>query len=837
MKKRLLSVLLAVLMLCSLAPGALAEDLTPVSSWNDNAQSYHQGGWTYDWTHEYYTLLRHANPVYSYLFQQEDGFCRVEYNWWEQPPQLIVETYSADRTILSQKTLEMELPLFGGFFAGADANYFVFGQAQTTKTGDDSEEVIRVVKYSKDFRRLDSVSIYGNNTTVPFDASSLRMVEDDAYLYVHTGHEMYQSKNDGLNHQANLTFIVRKSDLTVTDIRSRVSNNGYGYVSHSFNQFILLDEGKLVTLDHGDAHPRAPFLCRCDAADSDGKAVSYPKNLESVNLMTFQGVSGQNDTGANLGGLVATATHYLVAGSSVDQSLEDIDLDFEQRNVFICAVPKTSFTADSVQTYWLTRYPAGVAEENLQRVSTPHLVALPDGRALVLWTLDDTLYYQFLAANGEPTGEVKSRTGRLSDCAPTVIDGLVQWYVTERGTPSFYAIDPSEQPHTEHVPGLQGVVDPDCLFEGYTGDTVCVVCGELLEKGSVVPALGHTWGPAEVEQEPTCTKSGYTKTTCTVCGAWTYQNLPALGHDWGDWETVTPATEDASGLERSTCARCGETETREVEPLGHTHELVYVPGRDASCTEPGYEEFWRCSGCGKLFEDASGWWEIDAPEQTDALGHDWGDWKVTKPATLDAEGEETRTCDRCGETETHTVPKLTPANPFTDVAKGEYYYDPVLWAVNHVPQITNGTSPTTFSPNATCTRGQVVTFLWRAMGCPEPKSTKNPFTDVKSGDYSYKPVLWAVENNITNGTSATAFSPNSPCTRAHVVTFLWRAHQEPAAGKTNPFTDVPAGQYYTDAVLWAVSKNITNGTSATTFSPARPCTRGQIVTFLYRDLG
>ncbi len=192
--------------------------------------------------------------------------------------------------------------------------------------------------------------------------------------------------------------------------------------------------------------------------------------------------------------------------------------------------------------------------------------------------------------------------------------------------------------------------------------------------------------------------------------------------------------------------------------------------------------------------------------------------------------------DRNGDGKYETPAREAGANPFTDVKEGAYYFDPVLWAVNHVPQITNGTSATTFSPDATCTRGQVVTFLWRAMGCPEPKSAGNPFKDVKEGDYYYKAVLWAAEKNVTNGTSATTFSPNNPCTRAHVVTFLWRAHENPAAGKTNPFTDVTAGQYYTDAVLWAVSKNITNGTSATTFSPGSPCTRGQIVTFLYRDM-
>ena len=156
--------------------------------------------------------------------------------------------------------------------------------------------------------------------------------------------------------------------------------------------------------------------------------------------------------------------------------------------------------------------------------------------------------------------------------------------------------------------------------------------------------------------------------------------------------------------------------------------------------------------------------------------------------------------------------------------------------MDHTPQITNGMTPTTFEPDKTCTRGQVVTFLWRAKGCPEPTSRTNPFADVKEGAYYYKAVLWAVENKITNGTSATAFSPESPCTRAHVVTFLHRAEGNPPAGKDNPFKDVAPGQYYSDAVLWAVSREITNGTDATHFSPDKPCTRGQIVTFLYRDM-
>ena len=180
-----------------------------------------------------------------------------------------------------------------------------------------------------------------------------------------------------------------------------------------------------------------------------------------------------------------------------------------------------------------------------------------------------------------------------------------------------------------------------------------------------------------------------------------------------------------------------------------------------------------------------------------------------------------------------------PANPFTDVAKGAYYYDAVLWAVGHDPQITNGTSANTFSPDATCTRGQVVTFLWRAAGCPEPTGKSNPFNDVTADAYYYKAVLWAVEKGITKGASATNFSPDDGCTRGQVVTFLHRYENTPATDNTaNPFTDVASSAYYYDAVLWAVNHDpqITNGTSAATFSPDATCTRGQIVTFLYRDM-
>ena len=171
------------------------------------------------------------------------------------------------------------------------------------------------------------------------------------------------------------------------------------------------------------------------------------------------------------------------------------------------------------------------------------------------------------------------------------------------------------------------------------------------------------------------------------------------------------------------------------------------------------------------------------------------------------------------------------AQTFVDVPENAYYAPAVNWAVEK--GVTEGTSATTFSPDAACTRAQIVTFLYRAAGSPAVKSTVNPFTDVTASDYYYNAVLWAVENGITTGTSETTFSPNESCTRAQCVTFLYRAVGSAATAKAI-FTDVSADAYYAPAVDWAVEKGVTDGTSATTFSPDAVCTRAQIVTFLYR---
>ncbi len=358
---------------------------------------------------------------------------------------------------------------------------------------------------------------------------------------------------------------------------------------------------------------------------------------------------------------------------------------------------------------------------------------------------------------------------------------------------------------------------------------------------------------------PTCTEQGYTTYTCTICGhTFDGSYVDALGHDWSEWAVTTPPTCITTGVEIRTCARCGAEQTRSVGALGHDFQHVVTP---PTCTEGGYTTH-TCLRCGYTYTTT----------YVDPLGHDWGEpdyvWSedcgtvtATRICSHDASHTETEavqttvevireaTLTQGGlirytavftnpafETQIRVVetPKLERVNPFVDVEENRYYYEPVLWAYYHVPRITSGTDATHFSPNKTCTREQVVTFLWAALDKPEPTSTDNPFTDVSEKNYFFKPVLWAVENKVTSGVSATLFGVGKPCTRAQFVMFLWAALGRPEPEtEENPFVDVSENSYYYKAVLWALENGVTKGTDATHFSPNKDCTRGQVVTFLY----
>ena len=233
----------------------------------------------------------------------------------------------------------------------------------------------------------------------------------------------------------------------------------------------------------------------------------------------------------------------------------------------------------------------------------------------------------------------------------------------------------------------------------------------------------------------------------------------------------------------------------------HTHSYTSVVTAP-TCTAKGYTTY-TCS-CGDSYVD----------NYTNALGHNYSNGK----------------CTRCGAADPNY--KAPTAVTFSDVAAKAYYANAVQWAVEN--KITNGTDATHFSPDQGCTRGQVVTFLWRAAGSPTVSGDAG-FVDVKSTDYYYDAVKWAVANGITNGTDATHFSPSATCTRGQVVTFMYRAKGSPATSGSCGFVDVKSTDYYYNAVIWAVANGITNGTDDTHFSPSTTCTRAQVVTFLYRN--
>ena len=217
-----------------------------------------------------------------------------------------------------------------------------------------------------------------------------------------------------------------------------------------------------------------------------------------------------------------------------------------------------------------------------------------------------------------------------------------------------------------------------------------------------------------------------------------------------------------------------------------------------------------------------------------------------KVILINADGKQATLSGRCMKVNGQLVVRISTAQigifvvtnekmlSFTDVQDSDYFYDAVLWAVGQ--NITSGTSTTTFSPNASCTRAQMVTFLWRAVGSPAPTSQTSSFTDVQTDTYYYKALLWAVENGITSGTTATTFSPDAACTRGQMATFLYRNAKSPAVSGQAAFTDVTSSDYFSTAVAWAAQQGITSGTTATTFSPNAACTRGQMVAFLYRYL-
>ena len=321
----------------------------------------------------------------------------------------------------------------------------------------------------------------------------------------------------------------------------------------------------------------------------------------------------------------------------------------------------------------------------------------------------------------------------------------------------------------------------------------------------------------EVGEAPTCEKSGFIYKNYKVCtnDNCTYTEgkendreiIPANGHKPVD-KVLLEATCQHRGMTIRVCATCGKEQPDEktgevikiTDMVAHTASDKLANVKEATCTEVGYTGDKVCTVCKQTIEKGT---------EVKALGHNY------------VKG----VCTRCDA-------KQPGYNPFTDVKKGPYY-DAILWA--YCNGVTNGISDTVFGVDNGCTRAQIVTFLYRAAGQPKVENVKNPFTDVSKNSTYYNAIMWAVENGITTGKTATTFDPNAVCTRGQIVTFLWRYEKAPIVSSLAKFDDVAAGSYCYNAVMWAVENGITNGKTATTFAPNDTCTRAQAVTFIYRE--
>lgn len=353
--------------------------------------------------------------------------------------------------------------------------------------------------------------------------------------------------------------------------------------------------------------------------------------------------------------------------------------------------------------------------------------------------------------------------------------------------------------------------------------------GDPDDLGKITPdENGHYWAEdGTLRVDAKCTAEGRVYYVCKLCHATKYEILPATGHDYDSGVILRQPTETAVGVKMYTCTLCGDKQYEDIPTLSHSHSYTESVVA-ATCTEGGYT-LHKCS-CGDSYKDS----------YTRALGHDWDSGVVTSSPDYGKDGLKLYTCSRCGETYSESIPapeKPSTAYPFPDVefaGRHAPYADAILWAANN--GITSGYPDGTFRPDQACTRAQVVTFLWRAAGSPEPESSANPFKDVTSGGAMapyYKAILWAAEQGITTGYSDGSFKPYDVCTRAQFVTFLWRYEGKSIANIKNPFPDVKPGPYY-NAIMWAYQSGVTTGYPDGTFRPDKVCTRAEVVTFIYR---
>ena len=688
MKKRMLSIVLSGAMAVSTAVSAgsfsafAVAQCVAYSGSNVNAQDYVQ------W----------SDTVKSYLTVCDNGnYMRVQSGAIEG--KLLVEYYSSDFEPLSTKLIDNELPVFGAFYDSGN-NYYVLSGQENPKQND-SLEVFRITKYDKNWNKIKSCGLYGANTTVPFDAGSARMTHSGDHLLVRTCHEMYKS-SDGNNHQSNVTIEVDMPSMTITDSYTGIMNVDYGYVSHSFNQFIKTDGNHIVALDHGDAHPRSAVLVKYNSDFTTGKFFpSYFEQVSNIDVVTYpEYTSGHyNYTGAAIGGFDVSSSSYIVAQSTVD--LDYINTS-KTRNVYVSAVSKDLSTNKLNK---ITSYAEGT-----DSASAPQLVKINDNSFLLLWVRDTKVSCVKLNADGTVNGSIHTFEGSLSDCQPVIKNGRAVWYVYDKNNVTFNSLNLSNLDDIKTVDVKTGH-DYETKYASKTDGTVtqtCKSCG-YVNKFTVPTSTTVYW---RTDLSNTTFSSVLSKTQFSVGDSidfWLYDNTdytvefsdrsmvsvnklenyandirritfknggsltvkiyptynPSVAktykftcgctsHTYGSAVITKQPTCTAEGTKTKTCTQCGATVTETIPKTSHKYaDTVVVP----TCAADGYT-LHKCSVCGTSYKDST----------TKATGHSYGNSVVTKQPTCTSEGTAIKTCTKCNATVTETIPKTSHEYADTVVA-------------------------------------------------------------------------------------------------------------------------------------------------------------------------
>lgn len=676
MKKRMLSIVLSGAMAVSTAVSAgsfsafAVAQCVAYSGSNVNDQDYVQ------W----------SDTVKSYLTVCDNGnYMRVQSGAIEG--KLLVEYYSSDFEPLSTKLIDNELPIFGAFYDSGN-NYYVLSGQENPKQND-SLEVFRITKYDKNWNKIKSCGLYGANTTVPFDAGSARMTHSGDHLLVRTCHEMYKS-SDGYNHQSNVTIEVDIPSMTITDSYTGVMNVEYGYVSHSFNQFIKTDGTHIVALDHGDAHPRSAVLVKYNSDFTTGKFFpSYYEKGGNIDVVTYpEYTSGHyNYTGAAIGGFDVSSSSYIVAQSTVD--LDYINTS-KTRNVYVSAVSKDLSTNKLNK---ITPYAEGT-----DSASAPQLVKINDNSFLLLWSRDTKVSCVKLNADGTVNGSIHTFDGSLSDCQPVIKNGRAVWYVYDKNNVTFNSLNLSNLDdiktvdvktghdyETKYASKTDGTVTQTCKSCGYVnkftvptsttvywrtdlsnttfssvlsktqfsaGDSIdfwlyddtdytvefsdrSMVSVNKLENyaNDIRRITFKNGGSLTVKIYPTYNPS-VAKTYKFTCGC--------TSHTYGSAVITKQPTCTSEGTKTKTCTQCGATVTETIAKLSHSYTATVVA---PTCTADGYT-LHKCSVCGTSYKDST----------TRATGHSYGNSVVTKQPTCTAEGTAIKTCTKCNATVTEKLP-------------------------------------------------------------------------------------------------------------------------------------------------------------------------------------